>query len=51
MLVLILISKVNKPAAAQANETVPQRGVIRGGAGACGIGDSVGVRLRRWGGS
>lgn len=33
MLVLISIRGVNEPAAAQANETLPQRGVISGGAG------------------
>lgn len=47
MLILILISGVNEPASAQANETVPQRGVISGGAGVCGIDDSVHIRLRR----
>ena len=45
MLILISISGVNEPAAARANETVPQRGLISAGAGVYGIDDSVRVRL------
>lgn len=46
MLILISICGVNEPAAAQANETLPQRGVISGRAGVSGIDDSVHTRLR-----